>query len=70
MLHDYHLRLTEHLTFFHKLRFIFLQLAHILLLWQSEARCLGPVQLKPNFFFEMISLRSGVPLNKSHSLDL
>ena len=35
-----------------------------------RARCLGPVELKHNFFFERISLRSGVPHTNSYSLDL
>ena len=46
-----------------------LQLAHALLMRQSEARCSGTVQLKHNFFFQRISLRSGVPLTNSHLLD-
>ena len=36
-----------------------LQLAHVLLLWQSKGWCLGPVQLKDNIFFKKISLCSG-----------
>ena len=41
---------------------IILQLAHVLLPQQSEARCVGPVQLKHNFYFDRISLLSGVPI--------
>ena len=47
-----------------------LQLAHALLMRQSEAGCLGTVQLKYNFFFQRLSLRSGVPLTNSYLLDL
>ena len=68
MLHSYHLKLIEHLTFFSQIKVwcFYLQLACVLLLRQSEAWCLWHIQLKHNFFF----WEDQPAFTNSHPLDL